>query len=219
MNCNECFYNRPGAFFTSIHEPHIPSPEEVGDGIVRMNSGHDSNLQKDLVLDTAKQYKHVFFNTSAANFDFPGPVVFTANAKEEEPVYLLNEVPPNLMFVRLRVSPRNLGLIMEAVKHYARLRLVPVVLTFMRYYSVEALNKVDVSPSNGGGSCDEKRKHVLNEYWCPTKMFKRFVLQDMKKIGGRLVTMCGTIDSSLCKDCRNCEYYYWQTVKHLNELP
>lgn len=217
--CNQCYYNRMGESHEDVRNAIVPSSNEVRSGIVRMNALHDSNLQKELVLKTAKQYKHVFFNTATPCFDFPGPVVYTANPDEEEDVLLLDELPPNLMFVRLRVYPRNRGKIAIGVHHYANLNLVPVVLTFMRYYSVEALNKVDVLPSDGGGSCYEKRKHVLNECWCPTKLFKRHVLQDMKKIGGRLVTMCGTIDSSLCKDCRNCELMYWQTLKHMSELP
>ncbi len=56
VGCAQCFYNRPGAFYTSIYEDLVPTPEEVGDGIVRMNSGHDSNIQRDLVIATALKY-------------------------------------------------------------------------------------------------------------------------------------------------------------------
>ena len=45
MQCNQCFYNRPGAYYVPIDKPHVPTPEEVGDGIVRMNCGHDCNNQ------------------------------------------------------------------------------------------------------------------------------------------------------------------------------
>jgi hypothetical protein len=83
-NCNQCFYNRPNAFYNNIDQPSIPSPEKVDTGIVRMNCGHDSNIERDLVIETSKQYKEVFFNTSIPNLDFPGPVVLTANPKEEE---------------------------------------------------------------------------------------------------------------------------------------
>ena len=67
-----------------IDRPHVPTPEEVGDGIVRMNCGNDSNNQRDLVIETAKRYQRYFFNTSIPRFDFPGPVVLTANPKEEQ---------------------------------------------------------------------------------------------------------------------------------------
>jgi hypothetical protein len=149
--CSQCFYNRPGAFYCDINKPQIPHPDDVGDKVVRMNSGHDSNLEKEKVLDVAAQYPKVFFNTSIPNFDFPGPVVFTANAKEEEPAWcpIVNrpgktrQIPARqeefldrLMFVRLRVSPTNLELIEQAVACWTAAR-VPVVLTFMAYYDQE----------------------------------------------------------------------------------
>ena len=61
-----------------------------------------------------------------------------------------------------------------------------------------------------------KVRHI-NSYWCPTKEYMEYVLKKMKKVGGKLVTMCGDLDSGYCKDCRNCETYYWQTIKHLKE--
>lgn len=199
-----------------VYNAIIPSVKEVGDGIVRMNALHDSNIQKELVLKTAAKYEHVFFNTSIDNFDFPGPVVWTAN-RIENMLPKLIEPPANLMFVRLKVTPFNLGLLAEGVKHYARLHLVPVVLTFMRYYDLEALSGVDRCFANGRSSCYEKRKHIINEYWCPIRKFKAQALYIMKKIGGRLVTMCGTLDSDMCKDCLNCEHYYRTTIKHMSE--
>src|SRR5208282_4231145 len=111
-NCNQCFFNREGAFYTPT--PSIPTVEEVEGGIVRMNCGHDSNFERDLVIETALKYKDFFFNTSVPRFDFPGPVVLTANPKEEErpwqPAYE-DQIPRNLMFVRLRVSSTNLQLV------------------------------------------------------------------------------------------------------------
>src|SRR4030043_2218245 len=77
-NCPDCYFNAPG-FFRTKDEPLIPTLEEVADKIVRVNSGHDSNLQKDLVLEVTKQYPKKFYNTSIPNFDFPAPVVFTCN--------------------------------------------------------------------------------------------------------------------------------------------
>ena len=138
LGCAECFFNRPGAYYVPLDQlPLVPTPEEVGDGIVRMNCGNDSNNQKDLVIATAEQYKQVFFNTSIRNLDFPGPVVLTANPREEEPAWLpffAAEVPRNLMFVRLRVSGTNLGHIDDAVRWWTQ-GGVPVVLTFMAYYT------------------------------------------------------------------------------------
>ncbi len=233
MNCNQCFYNRPGTFYAGM-DPLVPIPEEVGEGIVRMNCGHDSNIEKDLVIETAKKYKKFFFNTSIPKFDFPGPVVFTANPKEEEYTYLPSYKDDwnfnNLMFVRLRVSPTNFHLIENAVRSWVRYQ-VPVVLTFMAYYDQipPGCEKVDeisccgqIHDSWRRFSKEEviyiwKVRHI-NSYWCPTKEFMGYVLRRMKLVGGRLVTMCGTLDSNWCRDCRNCEDYYYQTVKHMKEV-
>jgi len=236
--CPECFYNRPGAFYSDIDKPDIPTSKEVGGGIVRMNAGHDSNVQKELVLETAKQYKHVFFNTSIPEFDFPGPVVFTANGKEEEPAWcpIVNKrgktkqlMPKKeqhydrIMFVRLRVSPTNWNLVEHAVACWTA-KDIPVVLTFMAYYSQDppGLKK------EGDGfhiELDDRwgylayvwKKRTINSYWCPTQEYIRQCTQHMKKFGGRLVTICGTYDGAKCADCRNCETFYWQTKRHLEE--
>lgn len=250
MNCNQCFYNRPGAFYVDINEPNIPDPEEVGDRVVRMNCGHDSNLQRDLVIETAKKYKHFFFNTSIPKFDFPGPVVFTANPMEEEFVYALGagpmerkikytfQKPENIMFVRLRVSPTNLYLVENAVKSWTKYK-ISVVLTFMAYYDQTPPGTVAIGDTKCGWIESQSIQEVeekghsttaelrsayqwkvrhINSYWCPTREFMVYVLKRMKKMGGRLVTMCGTLDSNYCRDCRNCEIYYWQSLKHMKEI-
>jgi hypothetical protein len=59
----------------------------------------------------------------------------------------------------------------------------------------------------------EFKKHILNSYWCPTTEFMRRILEWFKR--NRLVTMCGTPIGGLCKDCRNCETYYLQTMKRM----
>lgn len=210
-DCNQCFYNRSGAFYTPIDKPNIPTLEEVGGGIVRMNCGNDSNTQRELVIEIAKQYKQYFFNTSVPRFDFPGPVVFTANSNEEKYALVpenLDSIPRNLMFVRLRVSCTNLAVIDGAVKQWTEYH-VPVVLTFMAYYDYEP--KV---PDNLGFKCYEWRVRHINSYWCPTKEFMRWVMSRYQN--NRLVSMCSSIDSAYCRDCRNCEIYYLQTMKRLN---
>lgn len=213
MNCNQCFFNRDGAFYTET--PAIPDPAEVGDGIVRMNCGHDSNMEKELVLKTAEQFAHVFYNTSLPNFDFPGPVVWTANREEEKPVLIPHDfwtgIPKNLMFVRLRVSSTNLEHIDRAVKWFTQ-RGVPVVLTFMAYYDYEPQVPADIQAAIEG-PCYEWRVRHINPYWCPTKAFLRYVLDRYQSY--RLVSYCGSLEGSYCRLCRNCETYYIQTVKRM----
>ena len=214
IGCNQCFHNRPGAFYTSIYEDLVPTPEEVGDGIVRMNSGHDSNIQRDLVIATALKYDKFFFNTSIPRFDFPGPVVLTANPREEErpwqPIYE-DQIPRNLMFVRLRVSSTNLNMIYDAARWYTHGN-VPVVLTFMSYYTDEP-QVPEAIKAMVKGPCYVWKTRILNSYWCPTEDFIRFVMLQFRS--SRLVSYCGSLKGSLCRNCRNCETYYVQTAKRL----
>lgn len=233
--CSQCFYNRSNAFYNDINQPSIPSPEEVGDGIVRMNCGHDSNIERELVIETAKQYKHFFFNTSIPKLDFPGPVVLTANSNEENrptPPQWMIEVKGqdlrNLMFVRFRVSPTNLDFIERATEEWTQ-EGIPVVLTFMAYYDeappgTKLVNHPDdpmsyelEDKSEFKGIAYRWQKRHINSYYCATEQFMQYVIVRMKQIGGRLVTRCGTSKSRYCKDCRNCETYYYQTMKHLEE--
>jgi len=253
IGCNQCFYNRPGAFYCDIDKPYIPSPvDKTGvpiDSIVRMNDGGDSNNQKELVIETAQMYKYYFFNTSIPNLDFPGPVVYTANPREEEPACdpwdlvnapegqmgfeeLIKEKISNLMYVRLRVSTSNLEYIDQAVYAWIEFK-IPVVLTFMAYYEKEKMPREIILTSEGELvpeksedsdpnveetiRCYTWKKRHINSYFCPTKDFMAYVLKRMKKIGGRLVTMCGTLDSPWCRDCGNCKRYYQETMKHLKE--
>lgn len=230
-NCNQCFYNRPNAFYIPIARPIIPTREEVGSGIVRLNCGHDSNIQRDLVVQTAKCYDHFFFNTSIPQFVFPGPVVFTANPKEEDFLWMPEELGcslHNIMFVRFRVSASNLDLIKTGVEKWAIEYHIPVVLTFMAYYDHEPSGVEHLGHADEGHRLKDRsefgkiayiwKKRHINSYYCATYAFQTFVLKKMKNIGGRLVTMCGTLDSTFCRDCRNCETYYWQTLKHMKEI-
>jgi hypothetical protein len=231
-NCNQCYYNRPGAFYLPVDESIIPSPEEVGDGIVRMNCGHDSNIERSLVLETASKYKHVFFNTSIPKLNFGGPVVLTVNPKEESdfyrPIHVTGRLG-DLMFVRVRTSASNLELVEYAVAKWTRIG-VPVVLTFMAYYEGDVVDEVchnavlhnprlvDYISAGSGKTYRDmlykfKVRHI-NSYWCPTSEFMIYTLKRMKLIEERLVTMCGTPNSYYCKDCRNCETYYWQIIKY-----
>lgn len=204
LYCNQCFYNRPEAFYAEIQEIILPSPEEVGDGIVRVNCGHDSNFDKEEVIRSTRVYPRKFYNTSIPRFDFPAPVVFTANRSEEEPAKLVPAIPPNLMAVRLRVSTTNLAHVSEAIRYYAS-HCVPLLLTFMAYYENYALPKTGCLGIPLSKCYEWKVRHV-NPYWCPTRKFMETVLKTLRRVTEKnLVYMCGTLDSNLCKDCGNCE--------------
>jgi hypothetical protein len=212
-NCNQCYYNRPGAFYVPIDQPSVPTPEEVGDRIVRMNCGHDSNIEWDKVIETAKRYRHFFFNTSIPNLNFPGPVVLTVNPNEESPIIWTSPkiagTPNNLMFVRFRVSPTNIEHVWRQSLNWTGLQ-IPVVLTFMAYYDREPVVPVKVGLPV---PCYEWKVRHVNSYWCPTPAFIALVMDGFKH--NRLVSVCGTKTGPFCRDCHNCESYYWNTIKRM----
>lgn len=202
--CSECFYNG-GRFFRSLDKPMLPSKKESEGKIVRVNSGHDSNLEKEKVLLLTRCYKQKFFNTSIPNFDFPAPVVFTANRQCQQNKVNLVQTTPNLMFVRARVMPWNLEEVKKIVNHYWKKHKITVVLTFMRFYNG------DLIPTEYKEDYEWK-EHILNSYWCPkTEM----IISVMKEFNGQGVLMCGAVYSSLCADCRNCELLYWECVRKM----
>lgn len=216
VGCNECFYNRPGAFYADIRQPIMPTRDEVGDGIVRVNSGHDSNIGRDEVIRSTARYPRRFFNTAIAKFDFPAPVVLTANPNEEgpvaRPIWSLRDGPPrNLMFVRLRVSSTNLDWVRDGADWFTS-HQVPVVLTFMAYHTAEPQVPAEVLKAVGG-PCYEWQVRHINPYWCPTPAFIRWVLDQYGD--NRFVSYCGSLEGPYCRLCRNCESYYWQTVKRM----
>ena len=220
IGCNQCFYNRPGAFYVPTDQPQFPALEEVGDGIVRINCGSDSNNQREHVIASTAHYPRRFFNTSIARFDFPAPVVLTANPKEEDEAkyaYPLRDgerwkaPADNIMFVRLRTSATNLALVDKVVAAWTAAQ-VPVVITMMAYYDAEPEVPEEVGAAVDG-PCYEWRVRHINSYFCPTPAFIRFVLRRYR--GNRLVSYCGSMEGSYCRLCRNCETYYLQTIKRL----
>lgn len=198
VNCPECFYNG-GRFYKDLDKSL--EPIVLSNKIVRVNSGHDSNLQKELVLKKTKYYKHKFYNTNFPNFDFPAPVVFTCNGGKKEELKLV-KTTKNLMFVRARVNFWNLNDVDRAVRYYLLKNEIPVVLTFMRYYNVDKI-------PNEYRDKYEWKKHILNSYYCLKQNSMLEIMQRYNKTG---VRYCGTIISSNCLDCQNCELLYWKCI-------
>lgn len=195
LKCEECFYNG-GRFYRTLDTPLIPTFEESRGKIVRVNSGHDSNIQRGLVIKTTERYLHKFYNTSVPNFIFPAPVVFTCNGRK---LLLVEKGLDKLMFVRIRTSIFNLEEVNKAVEYYLKEHKIPVVLTFMRYYNI---SKIQVEYHK----YFEFKKYILNSYYCHTVDAHLKILEQYKGMG---VWMCGTPTSSYCVDCRNCEFLYW----------
>ena len=197
LKCTECFYNG-GRFYRSLDKPLMPTYEESKHKIVRVNSSNDSNVNRDNVIKSTWKYPHRFYNTSLPNFDFPAPVVFTCNGRGK--LILAEKGLEKLMFVRVRTSIFDLENVDNAVQYYLVKHKIPVVLTFMRYYDEKSIPEEY-------RKYFEFKKHVLNSYYCHTTEAHLQVLQRYKGLG---VRMCGTLVSSLCVDCRNCEFFYWK---------
>ncbi len=202
-HCPECFYNG-GRFYRSLDTPLIPSAADAAGKIVRVNSGHDSNIERDKVLATVReaQYDHYFFNTSIPKLNFPGPVVLTVNPQNRpDQLHLVDPIPPNLMFVRVRARLDDWDLVRKVHKHYSQAE-VPVVVTFMRYIDRPKLD-LDLRAHYTHDT------HITNRYWCPTSEGMSNFMATFKGSG---IRMCGTPYSSFCADCGNCEYLYWRAV-------
>jgi len=217
MDCPECFYNRPGAWYADIDTPILPKAGACAGKIVRINSGNDSNNDRDDVLEVADEYTDegvaCFLNTSVPRFDFPVttsswpwnsgdhyPVVFTCNGKW--PGYLV-DCPVNVMAVRIRCNTWDLSEQERLVDFYLD-QGVPIVMTWMRYYQQPI--------PEGQGHNYMWRKHLKNSYWCPTP---EAIVQTMSLFEGSGVRMCGTPWSSYCADCRNCEFLYWDCLRRM----
>ena len=203
--CSECFYNG-GRFYRTLEEPLIPTVEEVAGRIVRVNCGNDSNNKREQVIRETARYRDKFYNTSIPKLDFPAPVVLTLNPQHGDKLWLVDPVPPNLMFVRVRAGLWESHAVTEAAAWYnEKRRDVPVVATFMRYYDIE---KIPI----GYRDFYEHRKNISNSYWMPKT---QAVLDFMAKFKFTGVKMCGTPWSSLCVDCGNCEAFYWRAIRRM----
>jgi len=203
-DCMECYYNSDG-FFRTKEETLIPGLEEARGKIVRVNSGHDSNVEKDLVLSVTAKYPHRFYNTSIPDFDFdtpsatqskdfPAPVVFTCNPKDN--TWIRPDSVGNLMMVRFRVSTWNLEICDDAASFFTS-RGVPFVLTFMRYRDIENVEHPH---------CYERQKSILNVYYQIKSQFKAEM--EARYADNPLVVTCGG-KTGYCRDCGNCERFYW----------
>lgn len=215
-NCSFCFFNANP--YNNL-EPIVPTIEETKGKIVRVNDINDSNNQKDLVIETTKNYEHKFYNTSISNFDFPDPVVFTCNGRTTDTDFIrtgdLIHRESNLMAVRIRTNYWNLRLVKEAAVYYA-LKEIPVILTFMRY--PEESNLKDKYSYT-------YRQYISHSYWQLTSAAKQAIftlidnsvaqhqLMNRKEVK-QMVYTCGTIRSPYCRDCGNCEKLFWRFYKN-----
>jgi hypothetical protein len=194
----------------------MPTPEQARGFIVRVNDGNDSNVQRDIVILSTAKYPNKFYNTAIPTDlkGFPGPVVLTINpgVLTDTDFYKLDPIPSNLMFVRFRANRWNMPLLgKEAIRYYTS-RFVPVILTFMAYYSAESIPV---------GYRDDYllRKRTLNSYFAITTDAWRKIMRRYED--NALVSSCGKIEGERgktgCKLCGNCLREFYATKMRLNQ--
>lgn len=204
-DCKPCYYNE--GFYRDINEPLMPTLEEVGDKIVRVNSGGDSSNGYKVVIAKCRQYPKKFYNTSQPHAinNFDAPVVLTANPANTGWFYAVTNVS-NIMYVRARVATWNMQTVDNIVWYYTD-KHIPVVLTFLRFplWYVEEFNNVyDI----GHDHCYETKQSELsdNTYKIIKPKYRSMILKRYQ--GSQFVFQCGSDESSLCKDCNNCVNLY-----------
>lgn len=199
-DCADCFF-KGGRYYEDIDVPHIPEWRWVRDNrlLVRMNDGNDSNYQRETVIEAARQYDRVFFNTRVPRLDFDGlgPVVLTANGEDtDRTAILLTGDLSNLMTVRVRVNTWNLDLVHEVCEWYVA-EDVPVRPTFMAYYH-DTVRDPDSY---------EWRKRTLNSYWVLRPEARARIEYELG-VDGTMIHTCTSKKGSLCRDCGKCVEMY-----------
>ncbi len=215
VGCDDCFFQSGRSYLEPLADnlPNIPAWSDLpAAGVVRMNDGNDSNVQRDQVIEGADKYDRVFFNTSIPKLDFPGPVVLTVNPgdKTYTDFHRIDDPPKNLMFVRVRACTWNRELTQDIVEWYIP-RGVPVVLTFLAFFKA-----VDQIPEMHREYYTE-RKRTLNTY--TAIKHSRWAQIIAEWLHEPLVHSCGTEDTtfgSACKNCGNCLREYHATKERMN---
>lgn len=215
--CEDCFFQSGRSYLEPLEQnlPNIPTPQDYK--LYRINDGNDSNVQKELVIKMAKQYKMKYYNTSINNLDgFDAPIVLTLNPSvlTDSGFHFVDPIPPNLMFVRFRTNMWNLDFCDDAVEYYTK-KNVPIVLTFMAYFNLsipEEFKKYYIF-----------RKRTLNSYWAITTEAWEQVMSRYKY--NKWVYSCGKIEGekgdSHCRFCGNCLREYFATMERMkiDEIP
>lgn len=207
LNCLDCFFQNGRSYLEPLDKnlPNIPTQKDAKNRIVRMNDGNDSNIDRERVINIAKRFKDVFFNT-AFTYDlvgFPAPVVLTINPGiNTNTDFFRTKITKNLMFVRFRYNTGNTDILNRAIHWYTE-KDVPIVITPMAYFKEKVPDK-------------EKyiwKKRVTNSYWC----IKDNIIEEMKReySNNKLVYFC--VGGGLCKNCGNCIREYYATKERMRK--
>lgn len=214
VGCEDCFFQSGRSYLEPLVEnvPNMPNLADAYGRVIRVNDGNDSNNQREFVIASVQRYPWRFYNTSIAKDlgEFDAPVVLTVNPgpRTDHSAVLVDSVPPNLMFIRVRTNTWNLDVVDKAVEHYAAHK-VPIVLTFMAYYG----NTV----RSGHEQNYIFRKRTLNSYNAITTAAWEEIMARYRH--NKWVYSCGKIEgekgTSACRHCGNCLREYFATMERL----
>jgi len=218
MNCPDCFFQSGRSYLEPLEDnlPNMPPLAQVlsRPTVIRVNDGNDSGIGAMKVMKACFSYPMKFYNTSVPGGleRFNTPVVLTVNpgpATDQE-ACLLDKIPPNLMFVRVRTNTWNLEHVVSPTVVYYTHREVPVVLTFMAYYT----KTVPVSRVTDY----EARTRTSNVYLAiKTVAWRRIMALFMDN---PWVHSCGTEgvpSGTLCRHCGNCLREYFATLERMDK--
>jgi hypothetical protein len=189
-------------------------PENIDYQIVRVNDGNDSNTNYPVVAMSTGQYVHKFYNTAIPKLGFDDPVVLTVNPGKmtDSEFHKIEDVPPNLMFVRFRANTWNIALQKACIDYYSS-KEIPVVLTFMAYF--DTAGKIPEMHRRNYVF----RKRTMNSYHAITTASWRNVMSYHEN--NKWVHSCGKIEGELgdthCRFCGNCIREYFATLVRMNE--
>lgn len=212
MKCKDCFFQSGRSFLEPLDKnlPNMPDEDAAEGRIVRVNDGNDSNNQQELVIQSTQNYRWKFYNTSIPRDleKFDAPVVLTTNPANMTDVkaHLVDPIPVNLMFVRVRTNTWNLELVDRVVEHYSS-RSAPIILTFMAYF--------DGDIPEGHRDNYVFRKRTLNSYHAITTAAWENIMARYKH--NIWVSSCGKIEGekgkTACRHCGNCLREYFATME------
>ena len=223
MKCEDCFFLGGRSYLEPLKDnlPNMPTRKQVGNQVVRVNDGGDSSIDISRVVKDTVKYPLRFYNTSLDNFitdldSFLEPVILTINPGQLTDInfYRLENIPSNLMFVRVRVNMWNLSIVSGAVNYYSSApsgERVPIVLTFMAYPDDDKIPMIHRHAYTW-------RKRTLNPYWAINTISWKRVMQMFEL--NKWVYSCGTegqYGTSLCRFCGNCLREFYATKERMAE--
>lgn len=217
MDCSDCFFQSGRSYLEPLADnlPNMPDESLAEGHVIRVNDGNDSNNHPELVMESTTGYKMKFYNTSIPLHleRFDAPVVLTVNPGKMTDVkaHLLDSIPANLMFVRVRVNTWNLDLVDRTVQYYSD-RQIPIILTFMAYFINEISAQHEASYVF--------RRRTMNSYHAITTAAWENIMARYKY--NRWVYSCGKIEGEKgvtgCRHCGNCLREYFVTMERLRAL-